>query len=225
MKWSDIRELNRMRREGHSIGDIAALKFAVIAGPAHAGNEGLQAVPTPCLEVDLAELRRLPEGTVGRAFAEQLDRNGLEPLVISEAMKQRLADNPLALRYTTTHDLVHVLTGFPTTPAGEIGVFAFMIGQGFGSSRGLLWLGSAIYALMMPLHVPGLVRNVRVGLRMAREAQPMLAAPLEELLPLPLTEARRRLGIRPETVAAIAPGHESWLANRILAKSTNRAMA
>jgi ubiquinone biosynthesis protein Coq4 len=225
MKWSEMRELNRMRREGRSIGDIAALKFAFIAGPGHTGNDSLHTLPTPCLEVDLAELRRLPEGTVGRAFADQLDRNGLEPLVISDAMKRRLADNPLALRYTTTHDLVHVLTGFPTTPAGEIGVFAFMVGQGFGSSRGLLWTGCAIYSLMMPLHVPGLLRNVRVGLRMAREAQPMLAAPLEELLAVPLTEARRRLGIRAETVAAIAPGHESWLANRLLAKAPNKAMA
>ncbi|MCY1007158.1 Coq4 family protein [Nannocystis pusilla] len=225
MKWSDIRELSRMQREGRSIGDIAALKFSVLAGPEHTGNDRLHTLPTPCLEVDLAELRALPEGTVGRAFAHQLDRNKLEPLVISDDMKQRLAQNPLALRYTTTHDLVHVLTGFPTTPAGEIGVFAFMIGQGFGASRAMLWSSTVIYSLLMPLHVPGVWHNVRVGLRMAKEAEPMLEARLEDLLTVPLAEARRRLGVRPETVAAIAPGHESWLASWILAKSPTKAMA
>ncbi|MFY0542026.1 hypothetical protein [Nannocystis pusilla] len=48
-----------------------------------------------------------------------------------------------------------MLTGFPTTPAGEIGVFAFMIGQGFGSSSAILWSSAVIYSLLMPLHVPG----------------------------------------------------------------------
>ncbi|PCC67197.1 Coenzyme Q (ubiquinone) biosynthesis protein Coq4 [Nannocystis exedens] len=225
MKWSEMRELSRMQREGRPLGDIAALKFAYLAGPKHTGNDRLHTLPAPCLEVDLAALRALPEGTVGRAFAHQLDRNNLEPLVISDEMKRRLADNPLALRYTTTHDLVHVLTGFPTTPAGEIGVFAFMIGQGFGSSSAMLWLSTVIYSLLMPLHIPGVWHNVRVGLRMAKEAEPMLEARLEDLLPVPLTEARRRLGVRPETVAAIAPGHESWLANRLLAKPPAKAMA
>ncbi|WAS89828.1 Coq4 family protein [Nannocystis punicea] len=225
MKWSEMRELSRMQREGRSLGDIAALKFAYLAGSKHTGNERLHTLPTPCLEVEMAELRALPEGTVGRAFAHQLDRDKLEPLVISDEMKQRLADNPLALRYTTTHDLVHVLTGFPTTPAGEIGVFAFMIGQGFGSASAMLWLSAVIYSLLLPLHVPGVWHNVRIGLRMAREAKPMLEARLEDLLPVPLAEARARLGLRPETIAAIAPGHDSLLINWVLAKSPAKAMA
>lgn len=223
MRWKDIREINRLRREGRAIGDIAALKFAALAGPEHTGNDRLHSLPTPCLEVDLARLRALPEGTVGREYARQLDSKGLEPLVIGEEMQARLADNPLALRYTTTHDLVHVLTGFPTTPAGEIGVFAFMIGQGFGSSGALLWFTAIVNSLVMPLHVPGLWHNLRVGLRMAKEARPMLEAPLEDLLAVPLSEARARLGLRPETIAAIAPGHESWLANWLLAKPMKAA--
>lgn len=216
--WNEIGEINRMRREGRPLGDIAAVKFAMLAGPKHTGNDRLHALPTPYLEVDLATLRGLPEGTVGREYARQLDAQGLEPLVISAEVRARLARNPLALRYTTTHDLVHVLTGFPTTPAGELGLFAFMIGQGFGSIRALLWLGALVNSLVMPLHVPGLWHNLRVGLRMAREAAPMLEAPLEELLALPLAEARARLGLRPATIAAIAPGHPSLLANWLLAK-------
>lgn len=213
LSWNDIRTLNRARRSGASLGDIAAMKFAMLAGPAETRSERLRDMPGGCLEVDMASLRRLPDGTVGREYARHLDDNGLSPLDISDAVKARYAADPYPLRYTTTHDLVHVLTGFPTTPAGEIGLFAFMIGQGFGTGRGMLWLSTAVYAVLMPLHLRGLVRNIRVGLRMAKEAESVLAAPLEELLSVPLAEARRRLGLRPETIAAIAPGHVSLLAN------------
>lgn len=224
MSWKNIREINRARREGRCLGDLAALKFAAMAGAKHRGNERLHALPTPCLEVDVATLRALPEDTVGRAYARHLDRNGLSPLAISADMQARLAQNPLALRYTTTHDLVHVLTGFPTTPAGEVGVLAFMIGQGFGSSRGILWLSAIINSLVMPLHILGVWHNLRVGLRMAKEAAPMLEAPLEELLEAPLTEARARLGLRAETIATIAPGHESLLAKWVLKTTTKPAV-
>ena len=48
----------------------------------------------------------------------------------------------------------------------------------------------------------------------------MLAAPLEELLAVPLAEARARLGLRPQTIAAIRPGHRSLLADWLLANSS-----
>ena len=76
-------------------------------------------------EQNLSVLRALPAGTLGREYARFLDANGIEPLVISPAVKESFRDNPYALRYTTTHDLHHVLTGFDTGLAGEAGVFAF----------------------------------------------------------------------------------------------------
>ncbi|HEY8378431.1 MAG TPA: Coq4 family protein, partial [Nannocystis sp.] len=188
LRWSEIREINQAVRDGRSTSDIAALKFAMLAGSKNTGSEGLHALRTPCLEVDLAALRGLPEGTVGREYARLLDSKGLEPLRISEDIKARLAGHPLALRYTTTHDLVHVLTGFSTTPAGELGVLAFMVGQGAASRPGLLWWSAIVGALVMPLHVPSMWHNIRVGLKMAREARPVLEAPLEELLAVPLQE-------------------------------------
>ena len=54
-------------------------------------------------------LRALPAGTLAREYARFLDANGIEPLVISAAVKERFRENPFALRYTTTHDLHHVL--------------------------------------------------------------------------------------------------------------------
>lgn len=221
MKWRQIRELWRAKRAGVPIGDLAVMKFAMYAGPAPGHNARLRALGGPaCLDVDLAEMRRLPEGTVGRAFARHLDDNGLAPLEISAACKERYADNPLALRYTTTHDLFHVLTGFSTAPAGELGLFAFMLGQGFAmGGRGALLYAQTVYSLLLPLHVRGLLRNVRIGEAMGRRARNLLEQPLQSLLDRPLVEVRRELGLPEDPQAAgIDPGRGSLLIRWLMGK-------
>lgn len=218
MTFTQMREINRARREGAPLGDIAVLKFAALSGPSRDQNERLAALDDPCFVSDMDRLRALPDGTLGREYARHMDRNRLRPLAITPAMKARHADHPYALRTTTTHDLLHTLTGFPTTPAGELGLFAFMIGQGFGPSRLMLWWGALVYSVIAPLHLRGILRNARIGLRMAREAQPLLAAPLEALVELPIDEARARVGLRRETIAAIDPGRRSALIEWMLPK-------
>lgn len=79
-------------------------------------------------EVSLASLSRLPEGTLGRAYARFMTDRGLshEDLVLVEGesdmdwMRNHLRE---------THDLWHVATGFDTDVAGELGVQAFYLAQ------------------------------------------------------------------------------------------------
>ena len=215
MTWNAIREINRARRAGAALGDIGVMKFAMMHTATPAQNARVRALGDPCLEVDMAALRRLPDGTLGREYARQMDRGGLQPLAVSPAVKRRFADDPYALRYTTTHDLFHVLTGFSTTLAGEIGLFAFMVGQGFASLRRLRQ-AELVYAIVMPLHVIGARRNVRVGLEMARRAAPLLAQPMRPLLDQPLTQVRRQLNIPSPEQAGIHPGHASLLSRWLL---------
>jgi ubiquinone biosynthesis protein COQ4 len=228
MKWRQIREVWRAKRAGASIGDIAVMKFAMYSGPAPEQQARLRALELPAqLEVDLAAMRRLPEGTVGRAFARHLDDNGLMPLVISEECKRRYADNPLAIRYTTTHDLFHVLTGFPTTPAGELGLFAFMLGQGFAlGGHAALRTARWIYSIFLPLHVRGMLHNIRVGEAMGRRAANLLEQPLEALLERPLVEVRRALGLPEDPArAGVDPGRESLLVAWLMGKKPAPAVA
>lgn len=223
-KLNQYRELMRARRAGAPLADLVVMKFAIYAGEAPEMNERLRALDESCLEVDLDELRQMPEGSVGRTYARHLDEHGLQPMRVSAAVQRRYADNPLALRYTTTHDLFHVLTGFPTTPAGELGLFAFMIAQGF-AGRGRLRVSEIVYALLMPLHVPGVRHNVRVGLAMGRNAAPLLLQPMAPLLAQPLAEVRRRLGIPGPEEANIDPGHASLLTRWLLPKPATTATA
>lgn len=65
--------------------------------------------------VKIETLRAMPEGSFGRAWAEFLDANHLDPLSSGPRRKQ-------------LHDGVHVLTGYGSDLVGEAQVQAFMIG-------------------------------------------------------------------------------------------------
>ncbi|MDC0744205.1 Coq4 family protein [Polyangium mundeleinium] len=226
VSWKQVGEVLRAWREGASLGDIAVMKFDMLGGSPPDINARLRAQGRGCLEVDLDALRALPEGTVGRAYARLLDRSGLRPLTMSAAIQARFAENPYALRYTSTHDLFHLLTGFPTTPAGEIGLYAFMMAQGFGARNLLhLWGSAAVYALLMPLHAPGILHNVRVGLSMGKKAKILIEAPFEEMLADPIEEVRQRLGLPDPASAGIAPGKKSLLAEWLIPKDQAASMS
>jgi ubiquinone biosynthesis protein Coq4 len=78
--------------------------------------------------LDLDALRALPATTLGGAYVRFLDRNGIVPASIPTLPGSGDVEYMLAHFYET-HDLWHVLTGFDTDPAGELGVQAFLLAQ------------------------------------------------------------------------------------------------
>jgi ubiquinone biosynthesis protein Coq4 len=76
--------------------------------------------------LDLDALARLPEGTLGQAFAANLRRAGLDPADIPTLAGETDCDYFGAHLYET-HDLWHTLTGFETDVAGELGLQAFYL--------------------------------------------------------------------------------------------------
>ncbi|MDA0267802.1 MAG: Coq4 family protein [Cyanobacteria bacterium] len=80
----------------------------------------------PIVKMDY--LRSLPPGTLGHAWAEHLDANGLQPFVQGPRRQQ-------------LHDGIHVLTGYGTDPVGEAEVQAFLLGSKFRLVNMLIGLG------------------------------------------------------------------------------------
>jgi ubiquinone biosynthesis protein COQ4 len=73
---------------------------------------------------DLAALRALAPGTLGREYAEFMERHGLDP----EFYPAIHEDDPVAClinRIRRTHDIWHVVAGFDADVAGEIGLMGF----------------------------------------------------------------------------------------------------
>lgn len=179
---------------GAPLGDVAVMKLDALSGVSDDIARKLEPLRDALPEQDLRALRKLPDGTLGREYARFLDANGIKPLVVSAGIRERFRQNPYALRYTGTHDLHHLLTGFDTTLAGEFGVLAFNVGQRTAPvGRSGLWVVSLLFAVFAPWRAHILLGNVRAGLAMGRAAQLVMAAPLESWFAEPLAEVRAKL--------------------------------
>ena len=206
----------RAFRAGAPLGDVALLKVDALAAPPPALEARLEPLRGYAPGADLGRLRALPTGSFGREYARFLDANGITPLAISPALKERFRERPFVLRYTTTHDLHHVLTGFDAGLAGEAGVYAFTVAQGSApGGHGMLWFVRFAYALLSPFQARRVWRNIRVGLALGRAARLVIAEPLETWFAEPLAAVRQRLGIPDPAAAGVLPSGTSRIAQLV----------
>lgn len=213
MNWSELKEVMTAALGDASLGDVAALKLGAQSDAPERVQAAIRRLPTPILDVSLSSLRQLPEGTLGREYARFLDDNGLEHFELSDRVLSRFRDDPFTIRYTLTHDLHHLLAGFDTGIAGELGVAAFTAAQDTGYlSERYVRFARWLVAFMSPSQAAAAWHNVVLGIEMGRAAELIVAAPLEEWMELPLEEVRLRLGISPADRARVRPSGTSLYA-------------
>jgi hypothetical protein len=116
------------------------------------------------------QLQCLPPGTAGRTVADLLAAHGLHLLPGFES-----------------HDLKHVLLGYPMTPADELRLKAFMLGNGDWSIPNLALLS---LALLTPPEWPDLWRHYQWG----RRTPSIVRWRLADYATRNLTELRQMLG-------------------------------
>ena len=178
-------------------GDIAYLKIELLRiGGSPNLLAKLQDVKDYYPTVDLDELAQLPEGTLGYEYAQHMKRNNIHPLVISPDLIEAAKANPFALRFTATHDIFHILLGFDTTYAGEIGVLGFTIGQGYSkflnAYEGVV---KNIYPLILRSQAKQIRANLERGKAIGEQAQCLLAYPFELSWSRPIDDIRAELGL------------------------------
>ncbi|HEV2611007.1 MAG TPA: Coq4 family protein [Noviherbaspirillum sp.] len=181
------------------IGDAAVYKSAALGASAYPEVERrLRALERFYPVIDLPALRRLKNGTFGHAYAQFIDGNKLQPLVVSTDTYADIAAhaNPLAVRYLLLHDAFHVLLGFGISLPGELGVWSFVAGQHYSPS----FDRAATYArLFYPVIAPSQIRELRAarlaGAAMARSAPCLIAQPIDAYWDEPLISVRKHLGI------------------------------
>jgi ubiquinone biosynthesis protein Coq4 len=223
MNLRKLIETMRLYRAGAPLGDVVVSKLDALSRPPEDVARKLAGVRGYAPAHDLPRLRALAPGTLGREYARFLDANGIEPLVISESVKQRFHESPFALRYTVTHDLHHVLTGFDTGLAGELGNFAFSVGQRVAPGAGrLLGFMRVVYALLSPSQARAIWHNVRVGLELGARTKLLLAEPLESWFEEPLEQVRARLGLPGPAAAGILPSGASLVGDWIYKREPKR---
>lgn len=147
---------------------------------------------------DRAALRALPAGSVGRAYLELVEREGITPEGIQEASElggqrppEELDEDSCYLRdrMRDTHDLWHVVTGYGPDLLGEAALLAFTYAQ--TKNPGVL-----LVVMLGVSKANGADRRIMLdGYRRGRSAAWLPAAPWESLLPRPLDEVRLELGV------------------------------
>lgn len=199
-KLDTLRRLREVQGDPSRIGDFALYKSELVGTRARPEVEAaLAALPTPFPEVDLDGLATLERGTLGREYVEFLRANGLDAFRISPDVDPALVRrNLFTARYSLLHDVFHVLTGFDTTWAGELGVWAFVAGQRYAGAHWVaVALACLVYPLLSPRQIPRLWRNLWLGARMGRHAAMLLTTPLETMWDRPVAQLRRELSIEP----------------------------
>lgn len=151
--------------------------------------------------VDVERLRAMPDGSLGREYLEFLRREGISAQGLVQASEDgfgedaaRLDDYPelrvVADRMRDMHDLWHVVTGYQGDLVGEAALLAFTLAQ--TRNPGMAFLVAV--AFLHGRNV-GTREQIRGGFARGRAAAWLPAQPWEALLPLPLDEVRRRLGV------------------------------
>jgi ubiquinone biosynthesis protein COQ4 len=147
---------------------------------------------------DIEQLLRLDEATLGGAYARHMHSRGLRPdYYAPETPRHKL--HFLRLRVHQTHDIWHMLTGFGTDAAGEVGLQGFNFAQ-FTNGQAALIAAGAILRSILRRRYGELERFVEAfceGFRNGRQARPLLGVKWELLWEEPLDDVRRRFGIVP----------------------------
>lgn len=145
--------------------------------------------------VELDALMRLPEGTLGRAFAEHMRKAGLDPAAIP-TLPARTAGEYVPAHFYETHDIWHVVTDFGVDVAGELGLQAFYLAQ-FTAPLPLVILSAGMLNALFfkaddsDRRMGEIVRGYRLG----KAAKTFFGVRWAEMWGTPLVEVRRRLGV------------------------------
>jgi ubiquinone biosynthesis protein Coq4 len=147
--------------------------------------------------VDLDRLLALPAGTLGHEFAKHMRANELDPNALPTLPGGSDLDFVRAHLYET-HDLWHVLTGFDTDVAGEMGLQAFYLAQVRISLAPVLLavglLNTVFYAMdQCQRRLDAVCRGWSVGQR----AMPLFGTAWAERWDQPLASIRAELGLGP----------------------------
>ncbi len=152
--------------------------------------------------------KELPQGTVGRAYVDFMEREGLSAQGLVDEYKRfgkdLSADLPddiawYGFRRRDVHDMMHILTGYGRDALGEACVLNFTHAQHGG-------LGIYLIAHMASLEVrkqspkgAPVWRAVREAHKNGALAKNIISQDIVKLMAEPLEDARKRLNILPPT--------------------------
>ncbi len=147
---------------------------------------------------DRDALRRMPEGSLARAYLAFVESEGItaDGLVEASETGRMLEREPgselefVSERMRDTHDLWHTVTGYKGDLLGETALLAFNVPQ--TRNPGIAAIVLLGFYKVRELSAVSVILD---GFRRGAKAEYLPAIDWEALLPLPLEEVRRRLNL------------------------------
>jgi len=172
---------------------------------------------------DRAALSAMPAGSFAHAYLDYLggdDMGSADHFLEAAALDEkasRFGWSPDQLwfvkRMANSHDLFHIVAGYGRDVTGEVGVISFTAGQ-----IPLLPLRLLLpyLAILKPSQPVRWARFLRDSHRHGRETPSLACVDYEALLPIPLDEARKQIGVRSMTEAhPDGIPEKGWLLDRV----------
>ena len=149
-------------------------------------------------QIDLATLKALPEGTLGRCYADQLISQGITPETLIDPTPVDDTRDYITHRLKETHDITHVLTGFGIDGISELGLQGFNLAQNRSPLAVMLIFGGMLTALQNDEPLAPMLRALAKGFQMGLDAELVIARKLEEGWDRPLHDWRSELKLPDE---------------------------
>jgi len=166
------------------------------------GARALQQKPRLVLRLD--ELGAYPQSSLARAYADFLRARGLKPENIPSLAAPDEQSYVRAHLYET-HDLWHVVTGFDTDVAGELGLQAFYAAQLPGKLPiALLTMGFINTLLYAWNDRDRRLTSIAHGHTLGKRARSLFGTDWAGLWATPLGEVREQLGLDEATANPLA---------------------
>ncbi|QNI49508.1 Coq4 family protein [Synechococcus sp. A15-60] len=143
--------------------------------------------------IDLTELQKLPDGTLGRCYADQLISQGITPDALIDPSPVSNDAEYITHRLRETHDIIHVLTGFGIDGDSELGLQGFNLAQTRSPLAVMLIFGGMLAALQDDEPLAPMLRAMARGFQLGLDADLVIAHKLEEGWDRPLQDWRQEL--------------------------------
>ena len=145
--------------------------------------------------IDLNALQTLPEGSLGRCYADQLIRQDITPETLIDPSPVDSEKDFIVHRLKETHDITHVLTGFGIDGASELGLQGFNLAQNRSPLAVMLIFGGMLSALQNDEALSPMLRALAQGFQMGLDAELVIARKLEDGWDRPLADWQRELNL------------------------------
>jgi len=199
-RWSVLKEIIKVYREGEYLGDLSTLRASLNLGSFEPTPEVRSFLDSWSDVPDFSafNFESMPEGSLGWAYNKFLACNGLKPFRFSGRYLDLMNQHKLVVRYASVHDIFHVLTGYDTSLAGETGVWAFVAGQGFSpNALTAAKLTQILYPIISPFQRKWIRAAYLEGRKNGASARCLIAVDFKNEFLCPLEEIRSRYNVKP----------------------------